>query len=67
VAIGIGGVIVAVTVPDWFTLRGDNTEYWITEDLELYVSLALIGFGVAWSAVVFGVQETKGRKRSTSN
>lgn len=67
VAGGIGGVFVAVEVPDWFSLTGDNTEYWITEDLDLYLSLGVIGFGVAWSAVVLAVQEIRGRQRRDSN
>ena len=59
---GIAAAVGSIVLPDW-SMYGDQTDYWIAENLDLYVSLAAVGLGLAWFAAVLVVEELKGRRR----
>ena len=60
-AIGVLYLVIYTLTRKW---GGDNSEYWISDDLGVYLSVVVIGIGLTWSIVVLAVQEAKERRRS---
>jgi hypothetical protein len=62
VVISLGFMAIAAATPNWLAYSGDNSEYWISPHLEIYVGLAGRTFGVIWAAIVLTVDRRQKRR-----